>query len=124
MSLLPQYLVPTVVFTGSKLSSKFQINDRTIFSHNHDINYHGNCPENGCPDNYIGETARRISESVLDHTGKDINSHLYKYSIETGHQTLEVRDYRIIRNGYGNDWKKRKIAEALLIKELKPTLNK
>ena len=124
MSLLPQYLVPAVVFTGSKLSSKFQINDRTIFSHNHDINYHGNCPENGCPDNYIGETARRISERVLDHTGKDINSHLYKHSIEIGHQTLEISDYRIIGNGYKNNGNKRKIAEALLIKELKPTLNK
>ena len=61
---------------------------------------------------------------MLDSTGKDINSHLYKYSIETGHQTLEINDYRIIGNEYGNNWKKRKIAEALLIKELKPTLNK
>ena len=121
MNLFPQWLVPTVVFTGSKLSSKFQVKDRAIFSHNHDIIYHGSSPENVCPDNYIGETARRISERVLDHTGKDINSHLYKHSIETGHQTLEVNNYRIIGNGYGNDWKKRKIAEALLIKELKST---
>ena len=65
-----------------------------------------------------------MSERVLDHTGKDISSHLYKHSIETGHQTLEIRDYRIIRNGYKNNGNKRKIAEALLIKELKPTLNK
>ena len=36
-NLLPQYIVPTVVFIGSKLSSKFQVKDRTIFSHNHDI---------------------------------------------------------------------------------------
>ena len=40
------------------------------FSHNHDIIYHGNCAENVCPDNYVGETARRISDRVLDHTGK------------------------------------------------------
>ena len=44
--------------------------------------------------------------------------------METGHQTLEISDNRIIRNGYGNNLNKRKIAEALLIKELKPTLNK
>ena len=30
------------------------------------------------------------------HTRKYINSHLYKHSIETGHQTLEISDYRII----------------------------
>ena len=64
-----------------------------MFSHIHDIICHGNCPENGCTDNYVQETARRISERVLDHTGKDINSHLYKHSIETGHQTLEICDY-------------------------------
>ena len=86
--------------------------------------YHGNCPENGCPENYVGETARRISERALDHTGKDNNSHLYKQSIKKGHQTLEISDYQIIGNRYGNNWNKRKTAEALLIKELKPTLSK
>ena len=110
-NLLPRYIVPKIVFKGSKLSWKFQVEDRTIFSHNHDIIYHGTCPENGYPPyNYVGQTARRISERVLDHTGKYINSHLYKHSIETGHQTLEISDYRL--------------AEVLLIKELKPTLNK
>ena len=91
--MLPQCIVPKGVFTGSKLSSKFQVKDRPIFSYNHDIIYHGNCPENCSPDNYVGETARRISERVLDHTGKDISSHLYKHSVETGHQTLEISDY-------------------------------
>ena len=95
-----------------------------MISHNHDIIYHGNCPENGCCESYVGETARRISERVLDHSGKDINSHLYKRSIETGHQTLEISDYLIIGNVDGNNWNKRKRAEALLIKELKPTLKK
>ena len=61
---------------------------------------------------------------MLDHTGKVINRHLYKHSIETSHQALEISDYRIIGNGYGNNWKKWKIAEALLIEELKPTLKK
>ena len=123
-NLLPQYIVLTVVFTGSKLSSKFQGKYKTIFSYNHDIIYHVNCPENGCPENYSGETTRRISESVLDHTGKGINSYLYKHSIKTCHQTLEVIDYRILRNGYGNNWKKQKIGKALLITELITTLNK
>ena len=108
--------MPTVVFTGSKLSSKFQVKDRFTFSHIYYIIYHDNCPENGCPDNYIGETARTISERVLDYTGKDVNSHLYKHFTETGHQTSEISDYRIIGIGYGNNWKKWKIAEALLIK--------
>ena len=103
---------------------EFQVKDRIIFSHNHDIIYHCNCPENGCPDNYVAETARRISERMLNHIGKYSNSYLYKHSIDTGHQTLEISDYRIIESGYGNNWSKWKIVEAILIKELKPTLNK
>ena len=54
---------------------------------------------------------------------KDINSQLYKDSIKTGHQPLEISDYRIIGNGYGNNWNKQ-IDQAFLIIELKPTLNK
>ena len=123
-NLLPQCIALNVVVTGSKLSSKFQLKDRTLFSHNHNIIYHGNCPENGCPDNYVGETARWISERVLDYNGKDISSHLYKHSIQTGHQTSEISDYQITGNRYGNNWNKRKIAEVLLIEELKPALNK
>ena len=123
-NLLPRCIVAKVVFTGSKLSQKFQVKDRTIFSHNHGIIYHGNCPENGFPDGYVGENARIISERVLNHTGTDINSHLYKHFIKTRHQTLKISNYRIIGNGYWNNWDKRKIAEALSIKELNPTLNK
>ena len=52
-NLLLQCIVPKGVFTSSKLSSKFQVKDRTVFSHNHDIIYHDSCPENGCPDNYV-----------------------------------------------------------------------
>ena len=116
--------LPKQFFSGCKRISKFQVKDRTIFSHNHDIIYHLNSPENGCPDNYVGETTRIISERVLDHTRKYINSYLYKRAIETVHLTLETSDYQIIGNKYGNNWNKRKTAEALLIKELKPTSSK
>ena len=124
-NLLPQCIVPKVVFTGSKLRKpKFQVKERTIFNYNHDIIYYGHCPENGCPDNYVAETIRGISERMLNHYGKDVNTCLYKCSIETGHHTLEISDYWITGNGYGTNWNKRKIAEAVLIKELKPKLNK
>ena len=69
MILHPRCIVLTVVFTGTKFN---------IFNHNHDAIYHDNCPEHGCPDNYVGETAKRISERVLHHTGKYINNHFIK----------------------------------------------
>ena len=72
-NLLPRCIVPKIVFKGSKLSWKFQVEDRTIFSHNHDIIYHGTCPENGFPYNYVGQTARRISEREFQTTLENIS---------------------------------------------------
>ena len=63
-TLLPTNIRTKIAFTGSKLSTCFQVKDKTKFEHNHDIVYHGICPETDCSENYIGETARRISERV------------------------------------------------------------
>ena len=123
-TLLATNIRTKLAFTGSKLSTCFQVKDKTKFEHNHDIVYHGICPETDCSENYIGETAWRISERVKDHAGKDVHSHLFKHAVESGHKVLDVTNYSIIGKGYGNNIKKRKIAEALLIKEIKPTLNR
>ena len=44
--------------------------------------------------------------------------------MESGHPPLDMKDYIIIEKGYKKNVRKRKIAEALLIKEMKRTLNK
>ena len=75
-------------------------------------------------DDYIGETARGVNERIVDHTGRDITSHLLKHSIESRHKPLEATDYKIIGTGYRKNTTKRKLPEALFIKELQPTLNK
>ena len=49
--------------------------------------------------------------------------HLLKHWIESGHKPLEAVNYKIISTGYRKNTMKRKLSEALLIKELKPTLN-
>ena len=116
--------VTKIAYIGNKLSICFCVKGVTEFKHNHDIIYQGRCPEIGCNDYYLGETDRRISERVLDHAGRDANSHLFKHSVERGHQVLDKNNYKIIEKGYWNNVIKRKIAEALLIKEMKPTLNK
>ena len=50
----------------------------------------------GYNDHYLGETGRRISERVLDHAGKDQNSHLFKYSVESADPVLDMNNYEII----------------------------
>ena len=52
--LLPETTQLEFRFTVSKLSTLFQIKDKTIFEHNHDVVYLGTCPQNSCSDNYVG----------------------------------------------------------------------
>ena len=49
----------------------------TKFEHKHDVIYFGKCPEQNCTDNYLGESARRVSEGIIDHGGRDKKLHLF-----------------------------------------------
>ena len=69
--LLPKATQLEFGFTGSKLSTHFQIKDKTEVEHNHNVVYLGTCPENNCSDNYVGESEHRISERIIDHSGRD-----------------------------------------------------
>ena len=70
---------PQITYTGKKLGSLFQTKVQTIFQHKHDVIYHGKFPVENCVDNYIGETARRVNERTVDHTGRDTMPHLLKH---------------------------------------------
>ena len=59
---------------------------------------------------------------MKDHNGRDKSSHLVKHSIESGHDPVCDGNFRILDKGYNNTFK-RKVAEALLIKKHKPSLN-
>ena len=72
----------------------------------------------GCNDHYLEEIVRRISERVLGHAGRDQNSYLFKYFIESGHAVLDMNNYKVIEKAYKINARKQKIAEALLIKEI------
>ena len=83
-----------VVFQSKQLSSCFNIKDNTKFSHKHDLVYHAKCAEESYNDDYIGETAKRISERVLDRGGRDKDSDILKHQIEKN--TL-VHNTRILK---------------------------
>ena len=122
--ILPNNVKPRIAFTGRKVGISFQIKDKTEMKHNHDIVYNNNYSEEQCNENYIGETGRRTSETIIDHAGRDLHSYVYKHCTETGHRTPDINDFKIIGSNFRKNILKRKIAEALLIKQLKPTLNK
>ena len=85
--------------------------------------YSVNCTEPSCRDNYVGETGRRIIERIKDHSGRDHASHLMKHNIETSHTDVSTANFKIIDMNFSNNKRKRKIAESLWIKNLRPTLN-
>ena len=121
---LPNNVKPRIAFTGRKVGTSFQIRDKPEMKHNHDIVYYNECPEEHCNENYIGETGKKISGRIIDHAGRDSNSYVYKNCIETDHRSPDINDSKIIGSKFRKNVFKRKIAEMLLIKQLKPTLNK
>ena len=82
---LPENVKAHTAFTGKWLSSCFKTKDRTKFEHQQDKIYHLRCSAENCPDDYVGESARRIIERVKDHAGGDTNSHFLKHSSEKEH---------------------------------------
>ena len=53
-----------------------------------------------------------------------VNSHVFEHSIETNHPTVSIDDFRVLKTGYRKKKIRRKLSEALLIKQNKRALNK
>ena len=121
--LLPNNTKIEVAFKSTKLSSCFNVKDKIDFEHNHDLIYHAKCPEPTCIDDYVGESARPITERIKDHNGRDHTLQVWNYSIEKSLKNFSIIDFKIIDENFHKNKRKWKIAEALWIKDLRPTLN-
>ena len=120
---VPDDVKMIVSYTSKKLSTCFNVKDKTVFNHEYDIVYYAKCPEESCPHDYVGESGRRVLERVKDHNGRDTSSHIFKHGVAADHQFVSYDDLRITGKNYRSNKRKRKIAEALLIKNLKRSLN-
>ena len=80
--LFPKNTKIEIMFKSTKLSSCFDVKDKIDFEHNHDLIYHTECPETTCINNYVGESARRITKRTKDQSCRDHTSHVLKHSIE------------------------------------------
>ena len=121
--ILPNNVKKGVTYTGQKLSTKLQIKDKTKDQHKHDLAYYSKCPEPTCNEDYLRETGKRIIERSADHCGKDKQSHLLRHALNNNHKIVDLKDFKIIDSSYHNNRFKRKISEALYIKQYKPSLN-
>ena len=66
--------------------------------------------------------SQKHQERVLDHAGHDRNSHVYKHSLTTGHTGISMENVKIINKNFPNYYK-RKVSEAIYIKQKRPILN-
>ena len=74
-----------IIYTWTKLASKFNIKGKISKEHKHDLIYKAQCSNLSCDETYIGEVGTRFSEGIIDHSGRDDKSHLYEDAEKTGH---------------------------------------
>ena len=110
------------VYKATRLGSRFNLKDKIAFENQHNVVYHGDCPNKKCVSNYVGQTKCRMEKRGGRHAETDKQSHLFKHAKKTKHRKIRCVDFRIIGKGYRSDFT-RKISESLHIKELKPDLN-
>ena len=70
-----------LVYTGTKLGTKFNVKDKSKKEHHHDLTYSVKFPMKNCLESYNGETGRKPIKRVNEHSRKDINSLMFKHSI-------------------------------------------
>ena len=119
-----------IVFTGTKLSSNFNVKVPVPFTEKHDIIYWSVCATESCNEDYVGECARMLYEHVKDHNGRDHSSHLVKQAGETGHLPVDTANFEVIGSGYRNSAVDITTVHAVgksqkpyRVQKLKPTLN-
>ena len=122
-SVMPANNTCKIIYTRTKLASKFNIKDEISKKHKHDLIYKAQYPDLNCDTTYVGEIGRRFSERVINHSGCDDKSHLYEHAENTGHENVNIHHFEILSNGYKNNKFKRKLAESLHIKHERPTRN-
>ena len=122
-NVLPSNVKTRITYTGQKLNSSFRIKDKIYEKQKHDLIYYTKCPEAFCKEDYLGETGRWIIERVANHAGKDKKSHLLKHALTQNYRDVDLGNMKIIDSSFHNNMLKRKISEALYIKQYRPSLN-
>ena len=59
---LPEDVNTMISYKSTKLLTRFPVKDKTDFQRKNNAVYHSKSPSQGCRENYIGKTNRRIIE--------------------------------------------------------------
>ena len=110
------------MYRSTKLSTRFNIKDKTNHQDLHNVVYHVSCPNKKCKSTYCGETRRRLGKRIDEHREKDKKSHVRIHTEKTKHKKVRAEDFKVLGQRYKSNFR-RKISEALFIKTTKPDLN-
>ena len=122
-SVIPAKDTCKIIYTETKLGSKFHVKYKRSKEHKHDLIYKAQYPDLNCVETHLGEIRKRFSECITDHSDRDDMSHLVEYAEKTRQKDVNIDDFEILSNGYKNNKFKRTLAEALHIKHERPTLS-
>ena len=78
--ILPKNHASQNVYRSRKMGSSLNIKNQTKLEHKHDYTYLVECPENTLLETYLGETARRLNERIMEHAAKDNKSHVQTFT--------------------------------------------
>ena len=120
---LPENVKPCISVTGTKLSAFFTLKDKIDDKHSSGIVYDYECDNSKvCKGDYIGETASRKEKRIKEH-GKDTNSAIKKHQNICKHAKIKEENFKVVARNYPH-WRRRKICEAMYIRDRKPNLNR
>ena len=63
-------------YSAVRLSENFNIKNKTVKEHQHDIVLYVQCPEENWNKNYVGETGRKLLTRFIYHKGRGKKSHI------------------------------------------------
>ena len=107
---------------SSKPERNFNVKDKTDGRHLSNFVYRHECKNKKCNHSYIGETSRRRVIRTEEHGGRDKQSWIFKHSSTTKHPRAKDDNFEILATNFP-DRRRRKLVEAMFIRDQKPSLN-
>ena len=112
-----------IILRGTKLRSQFNIKNDTNKQYKHDLVYFSRCPSTTYTDSYIGQTAKRLNERLVDHSGRGTKAHVVRHCFNTNHEIVNSEHFNILDIGYNENAYRRRIYQALFVKQYRPSPN-
>ena len=114
---------PEIFVKGKKIASRFNIKDKVHDKHTSGFVYEFKCNRKNCNSTYIGETGRRRENRVHEHGEKDESSAILQHCRSKKHAKAKDKNFTVLATNYPH-WRRRKLCEAMFIRDKNPDLNK